>query len=81
MAIPYPVKDSHLLFFASFAWRTLGGSAVAMRGWGAVKGARPMAAFPRLRFQRATQIISGRAAVGGAGTAARLINPRWEAAA
>ena len=22
MAIPYPVKDSHLLFFASFAWRT-----------------------------------------------------------
>jgi hypothetical protein len=22
LAIPYPVKDSHLLFFASFAWRT-----------------------------------------------------------
>jgi len=22
LAIPYPVKDLHLLFFASFAWRT-----------------------------------------------------------
>src|SRR6195256_2225309 len=22
LAIPYPVKDSHLLFFVSFAWRT-----------------------------------------------------------
>jgi hypothetical protein len=44
LAIPYPVKDSHLLFFASFAWRTP--SSVRL-GRGVMSALSPFS--PRLR--------------------------------